>query len=180
MEKDFNSKDMWNKASGAALALGAIPIVAAFASMLLGQLTGSSVLINVIRGFIAFIIWAAKFAGCIYLMNFFMERVRKSFSGVTKSDLFKFGSAIALLSALIVAAYQLIDVVYIEPEKVNMVKEMFNSPMYAKLDANSIEALNSMAAYFPQITFFSNFIYCTIYGVVLSSILAGRLVSKEL
>lgn len=179
MEKNYSVKEMWNKASGAALAVGIIPITVALVSILFEKWTGTSTLANIAKGFIAFLLWAAKFAGCIYMMRYFMENFQKSFKEVNKSDLFKFGSIIAVLSALLVASYELIDIIYLEPEKIDMVKELFNSPIYAKLDANSLDMLDKMTDHFPQITFISNFIYCSLYGVVLSAIIAGRLVSSN-
>jgi len=175
MDKTYNAKDIWNKASEAAFVVGIIPIAVSLLSILVGKWSGDSTIINITKGFVSFILWAAKFAGCIYLMKFFMERFQQSFPGICKADLFKFGSLVAVLSALIVSAYELIDFIYLEPEKVDAIKELFNSPVYSKLDANSVDVLNKISDSYPQVAFASKFVYCTVYGIVLSSIIAARL-----
>jgi len=179
MEKNYTSRDIWNKASGAALVIGAIPVIYSLLSLLLAKWTSGSTAVSILKGFLAFVLWSAKFAGCIMLMRMMMDSFIKSFTGVGKSDLFKFGTLIAVLSAFIVSAFDLVDCVFIEPDKFKSLMDVYTSQAASKLDANSLETLNRLSDYFPQITFISRFLYCTIFGTVLSAIFAGSLTASN-
>ncbi|MGN0189424.1 MAG: hypothetical protein ACI395_07915, partial [Candidatus Cryptobacteroides sp.] len=48
-----------------------------------------------------------------------------------------------------------------------------------KADSNTLSALGEMEGSMPKIIFFSNLIYCFIYGVVLSLILSRRIPSDD-
>ena len=47
------------------------------------------------------------------------------------------------------------------------------------MDSNSLSQMDKMLAKMPQITFFSNLIYCFIYGTVLSAILSRNIPSRD-
>ena len=47
------------------------------------------------------------------------------------------------------------------------------------LDSNTLSQMDKMLGKMPQITFFSNLIYCFIFGTVLSAILSRNIPSKD-
>ena len=47
------------------------------------------------------------------------------------------------------------------------------------LDSNSLAELDGMMDKLPQLTFFSNLIYCFIYGSLLSAILSRNIPSRD-
>ena len=53
--------------------------------------------------------------------------------------------------------------------------------MYSSmLDSNSMAMLEKMEDSFPQISFFSNLIYCFLFGLVLSAILSRNIPKRDL
>ena len=64
----------------------------------------------------------------------------------------------------------------------DLISEQMDAVMqvYGKmLDSNSLRALDQMIASLSEYTFFSNIIYCTLYGTVLSAILSRRIPSRD-
>ena len=174
MKEEISTGAIWNKAgiSGAALGLMSTTF------MFITQYTGTS-----ITGFWALAIstalWTAKFAGGIWLMMFFMKKLCTEYYKVTGAETFKFGMATALLSALIYSGAYLANVTFISPE---IVDETFNTVLQSSagmLDSNSLSMIEKMRENFPQTAFFSNFIYCFLYGTVLSSILSRTIPSRN-
>ena len=64
---------MWNSAGKAAIILGLVSSAYLFMTQYLAQLQMPAV-VNML---ISFVLWAAKFAGCIWLMLFFMRKFVK-------------------------------------------------------------------------------------------------------
>ncbi len=174
MKEEISTKAIWNKAGISGAALGLIST----AFMFITQAMGTSV-----TGFWALalssVMWAAKFGGCIWLMMFFMKRLCREFDNVTGAETFKFGMATALLSALIYSAAYLANVTFIFPD---IIEETFNTVLLSSagmLDSNSMAMMEKMQENFPQTAFFSNLIYCFLYGTLLSSILSRIIPSRD-
>jgi hypothetical protein len=47
------------------------------------------------------------------------------------------------------------------------------------MDSNSLKEIDKMSENLPQLTFFSNLIYCFIYGSILSGILSRNIPSRD-
>lgn len=175
MEQNIMRRNMWNSAGKAAIILGLIST----AYLFITQYTGHLQLPVFIGALLGFILWAAKFGGCIWLMMFFMKKFVKENSGTDNSATLKFGMITAFLSALIFAAAAFADVAFINTDQY---AEVIDTTMqtYAKmLDSNSMNALDKLVDKLPQITFFSNLIYCFFFGSVLSAILSRNIPSKN-
>ena len=73
MENRIPRKDLWDSAGKAGLVLGLVSCAYVIITFFLAKLSGSTgtaflvVLLN-------FLLWAAKFGGCIYLMKLFMTK----------------------------------------------------------------------------------------------------------
>lgn len=175
MENSITRRIIWDRASKAGLAFGAISI----AYMLINSImpTTESVGIGVLISLIGVILWAAKFFGCIWLMKFFMKKLALDHPDASNADTFRFGVATALLSALIIAAFYLLYTTVINPdfyvEALDSVKEAYAGIM----PAESIEQLDNIN--FASIGFFSQLIYCFLYGTVLSAILSRSIPSRD-
>ena len=174
MKEEISTKAIWNKAGVSGAALGLMST----AFMFITQGMGSSV-----TGFWALalssVLWAAKFGGGIWLMMFFMKRLCKEYDNVTGAETFKFGMATALLSALIYSAAYLANVTFTFPD---IIDETFNAVLQSSagmLDSNSTAMMEKMRDNFPQTAFFSNLIYCFLYGTLLSSILSRIIPPKD-
>jgi len=174
MDVTSNRKSIWESGSRGGLVLG----LATSAFMILSQLCSTH-----LSGFpatlAAIVIWCAKFAGCIYLMYFFMKKFADSNPDATKQEVFKSGAVTALCSAFIFAAIYLVFITYVEPETFQNAIDTAMQTYAGMLDSNSEARLEGMADKMPAITFFLNLIYCTLFGCVVAAIFSGKLRSNN-
>jgi len=176
MENRISRKDLWDGAGKAGLVLGLISSAYVILSYLLTKLGGSTGM-ALLSTLLAFLLWVAKFGGCIYLMKFFMTKFAAEHQGADNSDTFRFGMVTALLSALIFAAFDMAYLTWIAPDTLTKALETVQESYGSLLPAESLEALEEMN--YGQITFFSNLIYCFLFGTVLSAILSRNIPSKN-
>lgn len=172
MDNSINSKDIWDLATKAGLALGGISI----AYMAITQFcmpSSAKVGVSMLISVLSLALWAAKFAGCIYLMKFFMKKLVAEHPDAINSDTFKLGVFTALLSALIYSAFYLLYTTVLAPdtfsEAMNMVQEAYANV----LPQESLDAMSEVNL--PQLSFFTNLIYCFIFGTILSAILSRNI-----
>ena len=176
MEKTFSRKDLWDAAGKAGLVLGLVSCAYLLITQLLTKGAGSTGagFISVLFGLL---LWAAKLVGCIVLMKYFMKKFAEAHPGLDNSDTFRFGLVTALLSALIFSAFNLAYFTWIMPDAYATVMENAIETYGSMLPAESIEAMEEMN--FGTISFFSNLIYCFLYGTVLSAILSRSIPSSN-
>ena len=175
MEQKVIRNNIWNMAGKAALLFAAISSAYLFIDMFFA----TSELPSVVTTLGSSVIWLAKFGGCIYLMMFYMKKFVSENPQASNSDTFRLGTRISLLSSIIYAAVTFANVAYISTD---IFSEMINTSMQQMapmLDSNSMTALDSVFDRLPQITFFTNLIYCFIYGTVLSFILSRNIPTKD-
>jgi len=174
MAQITSGKTLWNIAGKAGLALGAVSTAYLFATQLLGNDLPAFV-----TSLLSFILWAAKFAGCILIMREFMKLLVKANPDATNSDTLKLGLLMSILSAFVYAGFSLANVVFISPDVYAESMDAMMQQMAPMLDSNSMAVLDQTMQNLPQITFFSNLIYCFIYGAILSAILSRRIPSRD-
>ena len=168
MNEKINNSLLWNAAGKTGLVFGLF----SGACLTLKQLLAihwDSVTGVAIAGIV---LWAVEFFGCIWMMAFFMKKLCRDYAGVTSLDTYRYGRRIALLSALIFAAINLLLMLTVAKELTETALEEALAQYGSMLDANSREALDNLRGNLPALTFFSQFIYCWLYGTVLSSILS--------
>ncbi len=175
MEQNVIQKNMWNTAGKAGLLLGLASTAYLFISQLLGN-AGIPVLLNSIIGFV---LWAAKFVACIWIMKFFMKSYVSGNSQATSSDTFKLGMAMAILSALVYSAFAFANVAFISPDLFAEQMDAMMQQMAPMMDSNTQSLMETYMENLPQITFISNLIYCFIYGMILSFILSRNIPTKD-
>ncbi len=175
MNEEITKRELLNRASVAGLALGAVSSAYLFITQSLTQLFSSAVAMTAVT----MILWMAKFAGCILLMRFFMRRLAAGAEGVGRRHTFKLGMYSALFSALIFAAVNLANVLYVNPEALEQSFAFIQQQYSSRLDSNSLAAIEDMKGNMPGIVFFSNFIYCFLYGTVLASILSRSIPEED-
>ena len=110
---------------------------------------------------------------------FFMKKLCSEFGEATNADTFKFGMATALLSALIYSAISLTNILFISPDLFSEQMSAAIQTYSSMLDSNSMAMLEKMEDSYPQISFFSNLIYCFLYGTVLSAILSRNIPARD-
>ena len=174
MAESYSRKEFWDGAGKAGLVLGLVSIVYMLIEQLLLQ-DAAEKLGTAPAARVTFLLWAAKFVGCILLMRWYMRRFADTHDGVTRRDASRYGSAIALTSALIYSAFVLAWSKFIDPEMFTRAFDQAAEQYSVFLDSNTMEMMEQMQGQMPVIAFFSNFIWCFLYGSILSSILSSRI-----
>ena len=175
MEQNATQRNMWNAAGKAGLILGLTSTAFMYASQLISQSELNAIISSIANG----IIWLAKFIGCIYLMRFFMKKYASLNDGTTNSETMKFGMAVSLLSALVYAAFTLANVTLISPDLYAQQIDQIMQTYAQTMDSNTLAQMDKFMDKMPQITFITNLIYCSLYGMVLSFILSRNIPSKN-
>ena len=175
MEQNVIQKNMWNTAGKAGIFLG----LAATAYLFITQIFGQAGIPAILNSILGFVLWAAKFTGCILIMKFFMKKFVSDNASVTNSDSFRLGVIMALLSALVYSAFAFANVAFISPELFEEQMNAVMQQMAPMMDSNTQSVMETYMENLPQITFFSNLIYCFVYGMILSFILSRNIPSKD-
>ena len=175
MEQKALRKTMWEEAGKAGLVLGIVSTAYLFITQLLTKVELSalvSMAVNVL-------LWTGKFAGCIWLMMFFMKKLVKDFPQAQNSSTFRFGCLTAVLSSLIYAAVSFANYEFLFPDYMSGQMDAMMQQMAPMMDSNTLAQTEKMLDNMSSITFFSNLIYCSIYGILLSGILSRMIPSKD-
>lgn len=162
---------LWESAGKAGLVLGGVSIAYLLCTMLTGKLAenGPVFLMSVVN----LLLWLAKFAGCIYLMRWFMLRFSQADPEADNARVFRFGTLTALLSALLYAGTYLAYTTFIAPDSFDQAMEILrDNPM---IDANTMDQMEQMIPQMPTFSFFFNLIYCWLFGTVLSAIFSRNI-----
>ena len=175
MEQNVIQRNMWNTAGKAGLALGGLSTIYLF----LTQWTGQAEIPAFVAVIINMLLWAVKFGGCIWLMMFFMKRFASVNPDVDNSGTFRAGIAMAFLSALVYSAFSFANVAFLFPDLFTEQMDMVMQQMAPMLDSNTTAEIEKTMQYLPQLTFFSNLIYCFLYGTILSFILSRSIPSRD-
>ena len=112
------------------------------------------------------------------MRHYMMEHVADHPEAENK-DTFNLGMAAAFLSALVYSAAAFADVAFISGDAIYEQINQSMQQMSTMMDSNSIAMMESFIEKLPQITFFSNLIYCTAFGTVLSFILSRNIPSRD-
>lgn len=175
----ISTKDLWNEAAKPGLILGGVSIAYMFATMLTGKLALSSTGLAFVMALVNVLLWIAKFVGCIYLLKLFLQTFKDNHEGVHRTYARRFGWIIALLSALVYSAGVLLDYIYIQPEAVSDAFDTMMASYSSFMTASDMELIDNMRSSMPVITFFTNLIYCTLFGTILTNILVNKVYPKD-
>lgn len=171
MKQEMTRNSLMNSTGIAGLTIGLVPVAHLYLTKAIGAIPNSTVAL-----ILTFLIWALKFGGCIYLMMFFMKRFHSRYEGVAAGTLRRFGLLASLLSALVYSGVYLADMLILSPEYFTNAFNQAMASYSSIMDSNSLAAVDKIMENMPQITFFSNLIYCFIYGAVLSAILSRMII----
>ena len=163
----LDNKTLWNEAGRVGFVFGG------FSSLCLllkegAGLTGSNFLVTAA----AIILWAVEFFGCILLMKKYMLDLRDKFDDVTVFDAYRFGRRVALLSGLILAAVDAVLIMKMPQDTVTSVMSELSAAMPAGLGHVSEDDLGRLVDKLPLYTFIGQWLYCFLYGSLLSAILS--------
>lgn len=180
MNERISGKEIWNEAARTGLILGLVSVAYMFITMLSGKLGSASKMMALLISLLNFLLWAAKFVGCILLMKLFLTRFADSHKGLWAGDLKRYGRAIALTSALIYAAATLINALYVSPEALSDAFSTVMAQYSSSMSSSDMEAIQNIQGDMPAISFFSTLIYCYLFGTVLTLILAPKIASNNI
>ena len=153
--------------------LGMISSANMFIGQLLSTLQMSKLIITATGG----LLWLAETVGCIGLMYFYMKKFSTQFPSESRKKVYHLGMAIAFFSALLYAAMTFANIAYISADYFAETYQQIIQSAAPSLDSNSRTLLVKLMDNLPQISFFSNLIYCFIFGTIVSSILSRIIAS---
>ena len=175
MEQNTLKKGIWDSAAKAGLIFGAISSAYMFATQFMASCEMSSFAQMAVTA----VLWIAKFVGCIWLMMFFMKKLVKDFPQAQNSSTFRLGCLTAVLSSLIYAAVSFANYEFLFPDYMSGQMDAMMQQMAPMMDSNTMSVIETYMENLAQITFFTNLIYCFLYGMVLSFILSRNIPSKD-
>lgn len=168
-----DKKTIWSDAAVPGLVLGGISTIYFIINTLISRIDPGNTGAALMGSAADMILWAAKFILCIILMKKFMKARSFRQPEADNSDIFKFGCAIALLSAIVYSAFYLATVQFIFPDTFDKILDLLrDNPM---IDAASMEQLENLFPKLPSMTFFVNFFYCWLFGTILSAIFSRNI-----
>lgn len=171
-------KDLWDSAGRAGLVLGLVSTAYMIVSLLLER-PARGIGLTVFASLLSLVLWTAKFVGCILLMKYFMKKFCLTYPDATNSTSFRFGVCVALLSALIYSGCFLAYYSLIAPDALNDALDTALASYSNMLDSNSLQAVEAMKENYVTVSFFTNLVYCFIFGTFLSSILSRDIPSRD-
>lgn len=178
MEKEISTGAILNEASKAGLVLGGVSIAYMFIVQLLSGLKASTVVLF-FTNVLSMALWAGKLYLCYWLMKHYMIKLTKDYTEVTGKETFRLGMFIALCSALLYSAISLANITIISPDLYQAQMDAVMQETSSMMDSNSLGMLNNMMENLPSLSFFSNFIWCSLYGIVLSAFLSKNIPARD-
>lgn len=165
---DTERKSIWVEAGLPGLILGLVPI--GFDG--LSTLAGSSLLITIL-------LKAVKIFVCIYLLKHFLKKFSAVHEETERRAIFRYGAVIALLSAMVVSFWLLVYMKVIAPDMFLDAIDELRSAKPSPFSASDLAALEETLPVLPTIAFFFNLVYCFLFGVVASAVIAENISSDN-
>lgn len=181
MVQDTDSRTIWNEAAKSGLGLGIFTGIFIYIGMLTGTLSSGGFGARLAGSLISVVLWIAKFIGCLWLLRFFMLKFALRHPGLSNRSSFRFGMLTALTSALIVAGIGLINMTVIAPDTIRQFTDAYMQTYSAAIpmgDSDRI-AFERVMNYLPQISFFTTFIYCYLFGTIAAKIFSSSIPPKD-
>lgn len=175
MKEPISGRIIWNAAAKTGLVFAAVTI----GCNLLKRGIIALELSTFVAGALNAILWAGELVGCIYLMILFMRKLVKDYDGVQNEDTNRYGRRIALLSAILIASANYLILTFTPEAKLQEEIDAALAAYGSMLDSNTLSMMEEMMQNLPIITFFSNLIYCFLYGTVLSAILSRSIPARD-
>lgn len=172
MNERIGFKTIWHSAAIPGLVLAAVST----AYMLISQGLASHP--GVLTSVASTALNIVKIVACIWLMRYYMTRFYREENGAGTKDLRRFGTMTALLSALVFSACSMAYYMW-NPEIISEAIDEFIKATGQSLDRNAMTVLDTFKENAPRLIFFSQLIYCFLFGWILSGILAPRIANPN-
>ena len=113
------------------------------------------------------------------LVKYFMKKLVAKYDEVDNTSTFNYGMAMSFLSALIVAAFTLAVASNTDTATVTDSVMQMTNWILGGVDSNTQAAMEGIIDNLPTISFFSNLIYCFLFGTLISYIWSRRIPSRD-
>jgi hypothetical protein len=164
---------LWNEAAKAGLLFGLVS-VSCLALKELTILSGSLFLAQAA----AIVLWAVEFFGCILLMKKVQLDLRDKYEGVKMVDTHLLGRRAALLSGLLLASAQALVIMYMPEETMNQLVSSVTETV--PMSASQKDQMDGMLDKLPVLTFLFQWMYCFLYGTILSTLISRYIFLQKL
>ena len=167
------NKSIWSEAGRSGLVLGGISIIYFLLALIVPKI-GNPFAVSVL----SFLLWGAKLFLCIYMMRYFLFAEAKE-NGGKRSRTFKYGMAIAACSALLYSAFCLAWTSLVQPDFYSDALEASMQMYSGFMSADAMDMARNMESTMPTVAFFTNLIWCWIFGTVLSAIISSSICKPD-
>jgi len=169
----LDNTTLWNEAAKAGALLGLVSVSCLVLKELAGM-SGSAFLVQAA----AVILWSVEFFGCILLMKKVQLDLRDKYENVKMEDTFRLGRRAAALSGLLLASAQALIILYMPQETMDTLVSDISQAM--SMTSSQKEQVEGMLDKMPLYTFVFQWLYCFLYGTVLSSIMSRYIFLQKL
>ncbi len=173
MKGKLDNTTLWNEAAKAGALLGLVSVSCLVLKELAGM-SGSAFLVQAA----AVILWSVEFFGCILLMKKVQLDLRDKYENVKMEDTFRLGRRAAALSGLLLASAQALIILYMPQETMDTLVSDISQAM--SMTSSQKEQVEGMLDKMPLYTFVFQWLYCFLYGTVLSSIMSRYIFLQKL
>ena len=165
MKPTLDNKAIWNEAAVSGMLFGLVSI-----TCLMGKEAAAMSGITFLTTLGGIVLWAVEFFGCILLMKKRMTLLRDKYYNVQINDSYKFGRRVALLSGLLVASANALIILKMPAETMDTMVGTLTSQL--QLSSSEMETMGGVIDKLPLWTFLFQWVYCFLYGTVLSAIMS--------
>lgn len=173
MKAKVDNTVLWNEAAKAGVLFGVVSISCLVLRELAGM-SGSAFLMQAA----VILLWTVEFLGCILLMKKVQLDFRDKYQGVKMEDTYRLGRRAALLSGLLLASAQALIILYMPQETMDSLVGELSQSM--NMTASQREQIDGIMDRMPVLTFLFQWLYCYLYGTVLSSIMSRYIFLQKL
>ena len=122
---------------------------------------------------ISVILWVLRFSASIWLLLRFIKEWAANFDEFTYGNGVSFGFITCTFSSMIVAVTRWASVAFINKETFQQAMQEAMERFEEQGNSQIMDTFASISDNLPVIVLFSTLVYCVIYGLILSSILAS-------
>lgn len=173
MKGKLDNTTLWNEAAKAGALLGLVSV----SCLVLKELAGMSGSAFLEQAAVV-ILWSVEFFGCILLMKKVQLDLRDKYENVKMEDTFRLGRRAAALSGLLLASAQALIILYMPQETMDNLVSDISQAM--SMTSSQKEQVEGMLDKMPLYTFVFQWLYCFLYGTVLSSIMSRYIFLQKL
>ena len=165
MDEREKSGRIWNLASKNGILLGMFSTLCL--ALKQGAAMSGSATLSAGAGIV---LWTLEFVGCIWLLRRFMKRYVEDYPDATNAETYALGKRTCLFSSLILAAALVFLILYVPGNLFEASFEELSQTYSTLLDPSVLSGMD--LADRPGVVFISQFLYCWLYGILVSSFLS--------